>query len=171
MSEQRSFFKYIAMTAYGDDHDLSVASDCTCFFTFNSVKQYFEAKGIGYTDALKTGKDAPDFLPLNQVSYLKRMFVETDGLYKAPLDLESVKDQLNWVRDGGDPVDAVVQNADGVMREMFMHGRRQYEEAAQQVKNGLQTLRSEMTERGEEGFAIPVWSFDEETRRWRDNIY
>lgn len=165
------FFKYIAMTAYGDDHDLSVASDCTCFFTFNTVKRYFENKGIGYTDALKTGNDAPDFLPLSQVSYLKRLFVETDGLYKAPLDLESVKDQLNWVRDGGDPVEAVVQNADGVMREMFMHGRRQYEEAAQQVKTGLETLRSEMFERGEEGFAIPVWSFDEETRRWRDNIY
>lgn len=167
------YFKYCAETNYGDDHTVSVAKEARCFFTFNTLKTYFEEHGIGYTDALKTGKDAPDFLSLDDVSYLKRRFDQDEDscMMRAPLELVSVKDQLNWVRTGGDPVDAVLQNAEGVMREMFMHGREQYEVAAQQVKDGLTRLRSEMTERGEEGFAIPVWSYEEEAQRWRDDMY
>jgi hypothetical protein len=165
------FHKHVAAAFYGDDHDLSVGPEARCFFTFNSIRDFFGSHGITYTDALKRGGVVPDFQPLKEVSYLKRGFVLDDGMYLAPLELDSIRDQLNWVKKNNDPNAAMLQNVESAMREFFMHGEQCYNEADRVITDALEELQDMDLAHGEESFVVPSFSFEQERRKWRDGSF
>jgi hypothetical protein len=163
---------YLAMTFYGDDHILSVAREARCFFTFNAVRDFFSRHGVTYTDALKRGGVCPDFQTLSEVSYLKRMFVKHEsGRYLAPLEIDSIRNQINWVKKSNDPTEALLQNVESAMKEFFMHGRHQYEEAGAQIRAGLEELQQEDLAMSAQAFALPEFSFTQEHQKWLANSF
>jgi hypothetical protein len=158
---------------YGDDHLLSVARRSRCFFTFNTLRCFFESHGIGYTDALKRGGVCPDFMSLNDVSYLKRGFKDDEELFgylRAPLELDSIRDQINWVKKGNDPIEAVLQNVKSAMGEFFHHGEEQYKEASDQLTAALRQLQDEMLETSTKTFVVPTFDYQSERRNWLDQF-
>jgi hypothetical protein len=164
------FFSIIEITVYGDDHIASVGNSARCFWNFNICREIFLSHGIGYTDSQKKGGECPDFQKLSELTFLKREFVEEDGLFLAPLERESVEDQLNWIRIKLDPLEATLTNADTVMRQMVPHGRTAYDEAARKVTRGLETIQRQILEDSSESFTIPIYNFDLAKQEWRDNL-
>jgi hypothetical protein len=166
---------YIEMAFYGDDHVVSVGDECRCFFNFNTIQQFFKRHGVGYTDALKRGGVSPDFEPLAKVSYLKRGFVKIgEGAgerFLAPLELDSIKDQINWVKKSNNPTEALLQNVESAMTEFQMHGKVAYEEAARLITKGLQSLQDADLEDNSESFEVPEFCFEEERQKWLDECY
>jgi len=168
---ERDFMSVIQAAFYGDDHMLSVAPEARCFFTFNSVQKFFQDHGMGYTDALKRGGESPDFQALEETSFLKRGFKPFEGWWLAPLELDSVKDQINWLRRNVPPTEGVLQNAESVMREFFMHGEAQYNEAKSLLTQALSDYQQRQLEDSGTAFDLPVFSFTHEKMAWRAGSY
>ncbi len=168
----QQYHSYVEPSFYGDDHVLGCHPRVRCFYTFNTIQKLFTSMGIGYTDALKKGGQSPDFQTLAETSYLKRMFVKTEtGRYLAPLDLNSIKDQINWVKESNDPTAALLQNVESAMREFMMHGENAYNEAASRIRKGLEDLQKEDLETTSETFSVPVFSFTETYNQWIHNCF
>lgn len=167
--------EFLEMAFYGDDHVISVGEEARCFFTFNTVQQFMTSHGIGYTDALKREGVSPDFEPLSNVSYLKRGFVKigtgAGTRFLAPLELNSIRDQINWVKKTNDPTTALLQNVDSAMSEFQMHGKVTYEEAASKITKGLESLRDADLLDNSTAFEVPVFSFEEERDKWLSECY
>lgn len=162
------FFELNEVTVYGDDHVVSVGPECRCFYNFNKVRDVFTTHNIGYTDARKRGGVCPDFEKLSEVSYLKRGFVKEGALYKAPLELDSVLDQVNWMKDKLPPVEATLVNAQTIMREMVQHGSAAYNETSARITQGLRALQDDVLETSSESFELPIFSYALDNQKWRD---
>jgi hypothetical protein len=162
------FFKNNEVTVYGDDHVVSVGPECRCFYNFNKVRDVFSSHNIGYTDARKRGGVCPDFEKLEEVSYLKRGFVKEGALYKAPLEMDSVLEQINWMKDKLPPVEATLVNAQTIMREMVQHGSAAYNETRDRINIGLRALQDEVLETSSDSFEVPIFSYALDNQKWRD---
>jgi hypothetical protein len=120
------------LTFYGDDHVICPEERILKWFNFNTLQQYYADHGIVYTDALKTGLESPDYLPLADVSsYLKRRFVRHPLYPKyilAPLEKKTITELVNWVRKSPDNVAALMSNLRDVQRFSYHHGKEFYNE-------------------------------------------
>jgi hypothetical protein len=163
--------KFLEMAFYGDDHIVSVGREARCFFNFNTVRDFFLSHGIGYTDALKRGGVCPDFQSLSELTYLKRGFVEEEGRYLAPLELESIQDQVNWIKKGHDEVEATLQNVESAMGEFFMHGETQYNEADRAITDALEELQGLDLLVSNKAFELPTFDFEQEKQKWLNQFY
>nr|DAZ87764.1 TPA_asm: hypothetical protein [Sphaeripse virus] len=84
-----------SMLIFGDDHVVAHDQDS---FTQQDVKKFFNDHFIEYTSADK--KDVvEDFTQLLELRFLKRAFVERNGLYHCPMDVPELIEQLMWYRD------------------------------------------------------------------------
>lgn len=89
-----------SITCYGDDHIVAISPSWREFVNFKKVKHFFSKHKIVYTDAKKTDKDF-EFESLDEIFYLKRQFVrdkQCSHLFQAPLDINDLCEQINWVR-------------------------------------------------------------------------
>uniref|UniRef100_A0AAT9JG00 RNA-directed RNA polymerase n=1 Tax=Indotermes dicistro-like virus 1 TaxID=3032218 RepID=A0AAT9JG00_9VIRU len=86
---------------FGDDSLVKVAPE---FERFNMValRTFCSRLGVTYTSADKDDQLDP-YWPLSRCSFLKRSFVERDGIVFAPLDWTTLIDFPNWVRSD-DPI-------------------------------------------------------------------
>ena len=114
----------LMIKVYGDDLVMGVSSDSP-EFTFRSFKQFLNNAGLDFKEPKKTAK-IYDYVPIQQVEYLKRMFVVSPYGVLAPLDMKSVTEMVNWVRISPDPKEAIIQNLDVVRRELIYHGEEIY---------------------------------------------
>lgn len=113
-----SFSEENELVTYGDDHALAT-NDTT--FTFHKVKNLLIGVGMGYTAADKSDREH-DFETLEQITFLKRGFVYSDGKWLAPLDLESIKKSLNAVLQGSlTPKEHIMSVLTSHHRELAFH--------------------------------------------------
>lgn len=98
MANYISFKQNVELACYGDDNICAVNQGCQ-WFNFNSFKREAKRFGFSITDALKKGGDVPDFQPLEELDFLKRGFKSIKGLYVGPLEMDSIKKALYWIRD------------------------------------------------------------------------
>lgn len=117
------FNKNVWMIAYGDDNVVNLSSLAEEIFDQKVMTEGFLKIGMIYTDETKTGTGRTR--KLEEVSFLKRSFVKSEELGKiiAPLNLQTVLDQTNWIRTNENAVTATAMNVAVCVRELSLHGR------------------------------------------------
>jgi hypothetical protein len=88
-----TFRDNVSLKVYGDDNIVAVNS-CAGWFNAISVSQLLGRYNITYNP---DKCDSFGYQPLNQVVYLKRSFVERDGIIWAPLELAVVLESMMWM--------------------------------------------------------------------------
>lgn len=141
LANYASFRKNVELACYGDDNVCSVNQACP-WFNFNTFRLEAKKFGFSVTDALKLGKDVPDFMPIDQLDFLKRKFHNIKGLYVGPLEMESIKKACYWIRDvrynvtkdvvGNWPQcnnrELIQTSIDALWKEIALHGQETYAE-------------------------------------------
>lgn len=132
------FDERVKLVCYGDDNTMSVHED-EKLFNHTSIAKVLEGVGVTYTMADKKSESIP-FIPISQVSFLKREFRydENVGRYVAPLEIDSIAKSLhNYMFNRGSEVTkeeiagAAVRNA---LNEFFYHGKQEYTVRAKQLQ-------------------------------------
>lgn len=113
----------VSFVAYGDDHLVRVAPGVE-WFNLRNIAEMMARYGIEYTMPWK-GEVNQDWIADEQVTYLKRRFVQRGACVDAPLPLEQVLDISNWVHaeDEKSGVDALESALDSIMIELTHHGK------------------------------------------------
>lgn len=113
---------------YGDDHVISVGPKFLGVVTFVSIQRYMLDHGFGYTDSAKS-TNSFDYQTLEEITFLKRSFVNEDGRYKAPLDINSIRMSVMWwmKRRGTDSLKILMDKKNSFESEIFMHGKVVYD--------------------------------------------
>ena len=129
----------LMIKVYGYDLLMGVSSDSP-EFTFRSFKQFLNHAGLDFKEPKKTAK-IYDYVPIQQVEYLKRMFAVSSYGILAPLDMKSITEMVNWVRISPDPREAIIQNLDVVRRELIYHGEETYNNYFTRIVDAATTLK------------------------------
>jgi len=118
-----AYFKAnVAYAVYGDDIVIS-RSDDVDWFNGANIAVVCEELGMSITPADK-GASVFRTKTLSECQFLKRGFViDDDGLVKAPLELQVIKEIPEWIHECADHVEATDVNIDMAVRETFYHGR------------------------------------------------
>lgn len=132
-----AFSDNVSMVSYGDDNVINFSDQVADRFNQNTVTQAYATFGMIYTDESKsTGEIAP-WRKLSEVNYLKRNFRLEDGVYRAPLALETILESCNWVRKCPDLVEACVQNCETAFRELAQHPPAVFKENVELIAQAL----------------------------------
>jgi len=97
ISQLREFSQNVALTAYGDDHIVSVSDVVKESFNQQTITEQMSLFGLTYTSEDKS-TNPPPVRPLEQIEFLKRSFrIEPRyGRYCAPLRLETILEMPYW---------------------------------------------------------------------------
>jgi hypothetical protein len=118
----KAFDQHVAMVSYGDDNALNISDEIAGIFNQKTMAQAFLTFGMTYTDEVKSGEMVP-YRTLPEIQYLKRRFVKDQtGQYIAPLDLSTVLEIGNWVRECADHRAATKENVENLCFELSLHG-------------------------------------------------
>lgn len=133
------FAERVQLVCYGDDNTQCVHPEETKY-NFNSVSTELGKIGVIYTPADKViDKDSPDFIPFEEVSFLKRGFLYREDLqlWVAPLEEASISKSLhNYLHHKGSPVlppQIAGQVISGAIREYFRYPREFFEMRREQL--------------------------------------
>lgn len=122
-SSMVGFENNVSMVSYGDDNVINISDTIIDWFNQNTITEGYAKIGMTYTDEAKTMGVMEPFRTLEQVKYLKRSFIYDDEnkIWLAPLELETVLEMANWVRDSTDVLAATHVNFQNAIRELSMH--------------------------------------------------
>lgn len=143
-----AFRKMVSLAVYGDDNLCTVAPEIQSWFHFNSFKDVAKEFGFDVTDAGKLGGDIPDIINIREMTFLKRSFVEKDGIWLCPIEESSLGKMIHWIKDNpgfrvteetiGNPPNHKfpISHATGkiedsinmLWKELSLHGKKYYEE-------------------------------------------
>nr|UCW41643.1 polyprotein [Budalangi Iflavi-like virus] len=121
----RVFRKYTALFAYGDDFIMSVHDDFKDLFTTNTIRDFFARYGIAATSAEKELEVIPDFVPINQASFLKRTFRKHDTrseMVLGPLEELALNEIPKWIWQCSDKKAATKVNVESALLEAHAYG-------------------------------------------------
>lgn len=124
------FRDYVRDTYYGDDFLQAARKEILKWYNQQTLYDYFAAEGLGLTDANK-GPFATPTTPWDEASFLKRGFRHDEevGAHLAPLEMKSIYKSLHvWPQKlDTSPQAHAAQLFDGAFRELFQHGRAEFE--------------------------------------------
>jgi len=153
----RAFKKAVCLIVYGDDNACTV-KDGYEWFNFNTFKEKSKKYGFTITDINKTGGKQPDYVPFEELEFLKRTFSMIQGWHVGPLSKHSIGKSIAWSKGpssyevnathvpslGGkwpmlQDSAAIAEHIAALFPEMALHGKQQYElwcqELIDQTKN------------------------------------
>jgi hypothetical protein len=118
-----SYHMFVRAKSYGDDNLLSVNNKVAHFYNQIEISKLLALHGVEYTSASKEEVETP-FTHRDQITFLKRSFAwHSDlGRVTAPLDFITICEMTNWIRNKLPPKDAMLLNAQCVLREMVYYG-------------------------------------------------
>lgn len=126
----------VVLVVYGDDFKGSIAKSCT-WFDHIKYRDYLAMYGMVLTMPDKTSTPTP-FMKDCNADFLKRknVFNEETGLYFGALDKASIFKNLHCVLRSKvvTPLEQSAMNIDGALREMFYHGKEDYEVLREQLR-------------------------------------
>jgi energy-coupling factor transporter ATP-binding protein EcfA2 len=137
-SVKEKFAENVSLATYGDDNAMSVKDHCK-WFTHTACQEEFEKLDIGYTMADKGAKSVP-YIPIEEISFLKRNFVKHETLNKivAPIEEDSILKKFFWVKKPTEtPLSFAEQfgaYTDGSFREAYLHGKAYYEKFTEKIQ-------------------------------------
>lgn len=136
---KKSFNQNVKLGTYGDDNAMGVKEDCT-WFNHTACQREFAEVGVGYTMADKDADSVP-YIPLSEVSFLKREFRAHPELGKivAPIEEASILKKFHFVKKPSEsPLSFEAQfgaYTDGAFREAYLHGRDFYNKFSIKIQN------------------------------------
>lgn len=165
---------YVEWAFYGDDHVVAPSQEIQKWFNFTTVSAFYTRHKIGYTDAQKSGREVPPLEPLMQTTYLKRGFVPHDRNPErilAPIDKNTIMEEINWIRKSADDVAALYQNLNTVKREAYHHGETYFNETIIKINEGLRSLRTtELSYTSESIWELLTRDYEVFDERWNEQF-
>lgn len=149
----KQFKKHVALLTYGDDN---AAGSRAPWFNHTAIVGVLASIGVKYTMADKTSKSVP-FIHIDQVSFLKRMWVYNDeaGGYFCPLEEESIHKMLTiavrskTVTDDRHMADVIR----AAHQEWFWYGKEKFDEEDKYLRSLIPgNLEMHFADRG-----LPSW--------------
>jgi hypothetical protein len=120
------FDSYVNLQVHGDDNIYSVHSAISHLFNETNVASAMLDFGMTYTPEDKSLTAHSEGLRhFEEISFLKRKFRKSvlDGSYVAPLELDTVLDELNWRSSNASWIGDFELLIDNVFRELSLHDR------------------------------------------------
>nr|ULF99834.1 MAG: nonstructural polyprotein [Aparavirus sp.] len=139
-----SFDECVSMVSYGDDNVLNIAESVIGWFNQNTITEGYERIGMIYTDEAKSGGTVADYRQLSEVAYLKRRFIQRDGVWRAPLELSTVIETTNWIRNAPDADQACLDNCSDAIYELFQHGQETFDRLSRLINKACLDELNEM---------------------------
>nr|WPV63209.1 MAG: RNA-dependent RNA polymerase [Wufeng shrew dicistrovirus 13] len=127
------FRVYVYMIAYGDDNIINVHPRYVLFNQF-SIAEAFKTIGMIYTDESKSGTTF-NYRTLSEVTFLKRSFVfdHEECRMIAPLNLDTITEMTQWIRNTMDPDLATLENVETAVRELSLWPSAIFKEYSQKL--------------------------------------
>nr|AIS73137.1 non-structural polyprotein [Arivirus 1] len=121
------YSQHVKFAAYGDDHIARVDNFAFPFFNMLTISSQMAEHNITYTAATKEDVTGPEVQD-EDLTYLKRRFVNRAGRMDAPMDLTAILDILNWVNasnpyDVNEACEAAIKS---VLIELSHHSRKDF---------------------------------------------
>lgn len=132
-----AFRDNVSMVSYGDDNVINFSDTVAENFNQNTATEAYASFGMIYTDESKSSGQVAPWRSLTEVNYLKRTFRLEDGVWRAPLALETITESCNWIRKCNDPVEACTQNCETAFRELAQHDRKIFKSWVSTIANAL----------------------------------
>jgi hypothetical protein len=136
VKHERGFRDYVSAVDYGDDMISSVDKRIDCF-NHISFGNYLSKYGMVFTMPDKKSTPTP-FMRFSETDFLKRKSKKVEGTdqWIGALDKGSIFKSLHAVLYSSAITmkDQCAQNIDGALREMWCHGREDYEELRVQLR-------------------------------------
>nr|AWK77870.1 nonstructural polyprotein [Robinvale bee virus 6] len=132
---------------YGDDIIKSVIKGST--FLGQNIKPFMDQLGMSITPGDKLTTEFKLKKP-EDLLFLKRSFtIDTEisknlesSSVRAPLRKDIVLNIYKWIRKTGDPITSTKENCDTALREMFMYGRKEFNEQKQLINKLIQNYNN-----------------------------
>lgn len=126
------FDKDVHFISYGDDNVANINPEIIHIFNMQSISEALAVYGLTYTDETKQGT-LVRARRIDEIGFLKRGFRRVNELSRrwvAPLDIETVKEMVMWVRRSDEDMKKkILQDVlDVSLREMVLHGPKEYDE-------------------------------------------
>lgn len=137
------FDMFVRFVVYGDDLIMSVSDEAIGYFNALSMKEYFANHGLVITPAQKDAKMVP-FDSILFSTFLKRGFYphpSRHGIWLGPVDVHSVKETVNWIKQSTDEVDATLQNCIASLDLAYGHGPGFYELHLEKLIRALKQVK------------------------------
>ena len=146
---------------YGDDNDHAVVDETLEWFNIQTIGRYLESYGVTYTDGQKNHwSKAEKFRPIEQTSFLKRLFVphpDMPNFYRAPLEKKSIEERLLWICESkfANHDELLQENIKNSMQDAYQWGPVYFHELQDKIEAALSEvgkthLMSEISYTGEE---------------------
>lgn len=121
----QDYLKHFRLSTFGDDKGETTHVD---WYTLEDNIHWLKEVGMRLTPAEKTAEWKQYRYKGEEISFLKRKFIQRNGITFAPLPIDVIRETPLWVRDNGiDPYENMAQSAEASIREMFHHGRQAYD--------------------------------------------
>lgn len=136
----RNFRRHVAIDVYGDD---GIGSTSLPNYGFNFMREVFASWGIVITPANKIEGATQDFIPVEDVEFLKRGFsrvlVDDVPVILGPLLVDSILKPLNYWAPPKEvsPGDQILQNVECAQRELSHHPEAVWRPIWDKIKIGV----------------------------------
>lgn len=118
--EVADYFDFCEFQAFGDDH---MEATCCMWHTLKTKAYWFKVLSMTYTSTSK-GAIEHDYVPDEDVTYLKRHFKPVFGEVFAPLDVNSIYTAPAYYKEGKTDVSEIMkQTLQNCELEAFQHGK------------------------------------------------
>lgn len=127
LSSIDAFDDCVALVAYGDDNICQVRGEgLNVGFDFQAIQEGMNQLGLTYTPEDKNS-DSYTYKHLTDCTFLKRSFDLREGIWYAPLDLNTVLEMPMWYRNGPDVIGRQRENIENTLKELSIHGDHTFE--------------------------------------------
>lgn len=123
---------------YGDDH-VSTWTNFVKDLGWNQRTLAYYMKSIWNIEMTMPDKspELSEWIPLEQITLLKRTFEVRDGWVYAPLEKQVIYDLLQWVNDASRATEIMINNCDDAVLESVHHGREFYDHIVDLLTEGM----------------------------------
>ena len=119
--ELSNFWTNVSAVTYGDDNVSNVSPDYADKYNQLSVAQALKKEfSVNYTPGNKTGEYV-NTMSLSEVTFLKRSFVERDGSWLCPLELDSFLYTCYWCKNKKLESTIMLDVLENALLELSMH--------------------------------------------------
>lgn len=134
--------EHVREVCTGDDLGGSVSNLVKEFYNDEVIARNYARYGIKCTPPSKDGQDLGKTHDLNSFQYLKRHFRRLDDsdLSVFPLDLQVIKEMVNWRHIDGDKDELMLDICEASVRESFYHGRETFDEIKFKINQELRKM-------------------------------
>lgn len=156
------FRKSNSLSTYGDDNENSTLIR---EFNFNVVKETLALFGIGYTPSDKSS-NTRDFLPIEEISFLKRKFVEAEVngeiVVLCPLEIKSILKSLLYVKcPSAEEKAQLAKNIVDAQKQFWYHGNDLFEEWKSRFKQWAVEIDLNLADEDEENVHLKWYRYSE----------